>query len=254
MSLQQTPKSSRRFVFRFLSFLMLSSCVSNSLVLAQDVSPDQAKFFENEVRPLLSKRCYECHSGDNANGDLQVDSLAALLKGGESGPAIVRGKPDESALVDAINDYEGAIILISHDRFLLEACADRLWLVGQGSVRPFDDDLDAYRKLVLGGPEAVVAPKDAPKAAQEPRRDAAERRALLSPLRKKIEAADQRMTKLADLLRRVDTALADPNTFLRDPDRAAQLSIQRATLEKNVMVAEEEWLALSAEYEQVAAG
>jgi len=103
MSLQQTPKSSRRFEFRFLSFLLLSSCVSNSLVLAQDVSPDQAKFFENEVRPLLAKRCYECHSGDNANGDLQVDSLAALLKGGESGPAIVRGKPDESALVDAIN-------------------------------------------------------------------------------------------------------------------------------------------------------
>jgi ATP-binding cassette subfamily F protein 3 len=126
--------------------------------------------------------------------------------------------------------------------------------VGQGSVRPFDDDLDAYRKLVLGGPEAVAATKETPKAAQEPRRDAAERRALLGPLRKKIEAADQRMTKLADLLRRVDTALADPNTFLRDPDRAAQLSIQRATLEKNVMVAEEEWLALSSEYEQVAAG
>jgi len=61
------------------------------------------------------------------------------------------------------------------------------------------------------------------------------------------------MTKLADLLRRVDTALADPNTFLRDPDRAAQLSIQRATLEKNVMAAEEEWLALSAEFEEVSA-
>lgn len=64
-------------------------------LLAQDISPEQAKFFENEVRPLLVKRCYECHSADEASGELQLDSLAAMLKGGESGPAVVPGKPEE---------------------------------------------------------------------------------------------------------------------------------------------------------------
>ena len=55
------------------------------------------------------------------------------------------------ALMDAINAYDGAIILISHDRFLLEACADRLWFVGDGTVKPFDGDLEAYRTRVLEG-------------------------------------------------------------------------------------------------------
>ena len=66
---------------------------------------EHVKFFENEVRPLLVKRCYECHSADEASGELQLDSLAAMLQGGESGPAIVPGKPDESLLVEAIR-YE----------------------------------------------------------------------------------------------------------------------------------------------------
>jgi len=103
MSLQPVPPKSQWFVFHVLVGFMLSNWVPNAPLLAQDVSPDHAKFFENEVRPLLVKRCYECHSGDEANGDLQGDSLDALLKGGESGPAVIRGKPDESALIDAIN-------------------------------------------------------------------------------------------------------------------------------------------------------
>ncbi len=53
------------------------------------------------------------------------------------------------ALIEAINDYSGAVILVSHDRHLLEACADRLWLVAEGGVKPFDGDLDDYRRLVL---------------------------------------------------------------------------------------------------------
>ena len=55
-----------------------------------------------------------------------------------------------AALIEAINDYPGAVILVSHDRYLLEACADRLWLVQGGRVAPFDGDLDDYRRAVLG--------------------------------------------------------------------------------------------------------
>ena len=54
------------------------------------------------------------------------------------------------ALVLAINDYEGAVVLISHDRHIIETCADRLWLVNEGTVKPFDGDMDDYTDLVLG--------------------------------------------------------------------------------------------------------
>ena len=53
-----------------------------------------------------------------------------------------------AALIEAINDYPGAVILVSHDRHLLDACADRLWLVADGKVTPFDGDLDDYRRGV----------------------------------------------------------------------------------------------------------
>ncbi len=79
-------------------------CVA-STTFAADASPEQAKFFENEVRPLLAEKCYSCHGGDEQKGDLRLDSLATLLSGGESGAAIVPGKPEESLLIEAIN-YE----------------------------------------------------------------------------------------------------------------------------------------------------
>ena len=63
------------------------------------------EFFEKQVRPILVARCHECHSGkiDKPKGGLRLDSLAAAIKGGETGPAVVPGKPKESLLVDAIN-------------------------------------------------------------------------------------------------------------------------------------------------------
>src|SRR5690606_4847505 len=54
-----------------------------------------------------------------------------------------------AALIEAINDYKGAVILVSHDRYLLEACVERLWLVANGNVVPFDGDLEEYQRLVL---------------------------------------------------------------------------------------------------------
>ena len=64
-----------------------------------------------------------------------------------------------AALIEAINDYPGAVILVSHDRYLLEACADRLWLVQGGTVKPFDGDLDDYRRRVLSDPERKRSPR-----------------------------------------------------------------------------------------------
>ncbi len=83
-----------------------------------------------------------------------------------------------AALIEAINEFPGAVILVSHDRYLIEACADRLWLVADGTGRrPFDGDLDDYRRLVLA---ARRDEKDRDRAAQErqPRRRPPRRRAV----------------------------------------------------------------------------
>jgi len=152
------------------------------------------------------------------------------------------------ALMDAINDYDGAIILISHDRFLLESCADRLWFVGDGTVKPFDGDLDAYRAKVLETPSSQKSER---KAAIPDERDASKSNKKSNPgiIRKKIEATEQRMQKISDLIARVDAVLADPDTFKKDPEKAATLSRQQAELHANLATAEEEWLELTSELE-----
>ncbi len=161
-----------------------------------------------------------------------------------------------AALMEAINDYQGAVILISHDRFLLEACADRLWLVAKGSVKPFDGDLDDYRKIVLEGPDGASEKKsDDGRATQaDQRREAADRRTGLAPLKRRIDAVEQKMAKLQDLMQRVDEALGAPDVFLKDPEKASRLSGQRAELERALTAAEEEWLTLSGEYEGAVGG
>src|SRR3954465_3921907 len=65
-------------------------------------SRDQLKFFEEKVRPILAENCYKCPGSAKQKGNLRLDVREAVFAGGESGPVIVPGKPDESALVEAI--------------------------------------------------------------------------------------------------------------------------------------------------------
>ncbi len=67
-----------------------------------DAERESLKFFENEVRPLLANRCYECHGEKKKKGSLRLDHISFIMKGGDSGPALVAGKPDDSLLVKAI--------------------------------------------------------------------------------------------------------------------------------------------------------
>jgi len=162
-----------------------------------------------------------------------------------------------TALMEAINDYTGAVILVSHDRFLIEACADRLWIVGNGTVRPFDGDMDDYRQLVLSGELEPQRRQERPQAAStsrvDERRAAAERRVALAPLRKKLEALEARMTKLADVIGKVDAALADGTAFQKDPAKATELAKMRAEAAETLASVEEEWLAVSHEIEEASA-
>jgi ATP-binding cassette subfamily F protein 3 len=155
-----------------------------------------------------------------------------------------------AALIEAINDFPGAVILVSHDRYLLEACADRLMLVDGGSVAPFEGDLDDYRRYVLSEgrvkPKSVTAPAPGRNNA---RRDSAEKRAELAPLRKRIGDADARIKKLNVDLARFDAALAEADLFARNPAKAAELAKARSDAADALAHAEEEWLAASGEYE-----
>jgi ATP-binding cassette subfamily F protein 3 len=157
-----------------------------------------------------------------------------------------------TALMEAINDYNGAVILVSHDRFLIEACADRLWIVGGGSVKPFDGDMDDYRQLVLSGELGPQKREDKTTPASskvDDRRAAAERRAIVAPLRKKLDALEARMSKLSDVIAKVDSALADGSAFLKDAAKASELSRMRAEAAETLASVEEEWLSISGEIE-----
>jgi ATP-binding cassette, subfamily F, member 3 len=163
-----------------------------------------------------------------------------------------------AALVEAINDYAGAVILVSHDRHLLEACAERLWLVGDGTVTPFDGDLDDYRRRVLAdrgasGKADAAAGRESRPGQAELRRAAAERRAELAPLRRRIRQAEAEVTRLEMAIAALDAALADPTLFSRDPQSAANLAKSRAETASALSRVEEDWLVASAEYEEAGA-
>ena len=126
------------------------------------------------------------------------------------------------ALVMAINEYDGAFILISHDRHLVETCADRLWLVADGTVAPYEGDLNDYRKwlldparrvkpLVAEDDEEIVA--EAPRIQvdkREARRLAAQRREQMAPLKKKAQEAEREIARLQKLVEELDAKLARP--------------------------------------------
>jgi ATP-binding cassette subfamily F protein 3 len=156
------------------------------------------------------------------------------------------------ALLDALNDYEGAVVLITHDRSLMELVADRLWLAADGTIAPFDGDMDDYAKFVLdrarraakmekSGAGPAAPPKDSRKAA-------ALARAQLQPLKKALETVEAKVARLTKTMGEIDTALADPKNFKR-PNELAQLGRDRARAHENLEKAEIEWLAAAEAYE-----
>ena len=159
-----------------------------------------------------------------------------------------------AALVDAINDYPGAVILVSHDRHLIEACADRLWLVANGTVAPYDGDLDDYVRLVLGRDARAAGGRDdaAQASRAEQRRAAAEKRIELQPLKRRIDAAEKAVGALTAEIARIDGELGS-GLFARDPARASALAKARAEAATALANAEEDWLTASAEYEDAMA-
>ncbi len=227
--------------------------------------PDAA---ETKVRARAGAIGFSGESADTRVENLSGGEKARLLLGLATfdGPhLIVLDEPtnhldidSRAALIEAINGYPGAAILVSHDRYLLEACADRLWLVANGSVTTFDGDLDDYCRLVLAQPSTDASDHRVTRDDQRPsrteqRRAAAERRAELAPLKRRIAAAETEMAKLTKRLTEIDRELADTTLYERDPARVAAIAKERAAAANALASAEEQWLLLSEKYESGAA-
>jgi ATP-binding cassette subfamily F protein 3 len=235
---------------------------TDELVLDENPIDHMARALPNALPPKL--RAQLARFGLDAD---RAETPVANLSGGEKARLLLalatRDAPqllilDEptnhldidarDALVKALADFRGAVLLITHDPHLVELVADRLWLVGEGQVKPFDGDLDDYRALLVE--RARPAAKLAAVTRKDDRRERAETRAALAPIRKKARDAEQRLTLLAAERARIETRLADPALYA--PGRTAEITAANARLAaigKEAMAAEQAWLMAEEELE-----
>ncbi len=222
---------------------------------------------EAKVRARVGGLGFRRAKMDTAARDLSGGEKARLLMGlatFNGANLLILDEPtnhldidSREALVQALAEFSGAVILISHDRHLVEASVDRLWLVADGTVRPYDGDLDEYRRSVLdsraSGGAAASNGKPSMSTGQQKRRDAAQKRAEAAPLRKRIREIEARIDKLQKEIAEIDLKLGNPSLYARSPMDAAFLAKARADATRKLTTAEEEWLAATAEFETIAA-
>jgi ATP-binding cassette subfamily F protein 3 len=217
---------------------------------------------ETKVRGRTGAIGFSGKAGDTLVKSLSGGEKARLLLGLATffGPnMIILDEPtnhldidSRAALAEAINEFPGAVIMVSHDRYLIEACADQLWVVADHTVTTYDGDLDDYRRMVLSarGMRANSRDRGGNERAggrDKPQRNKAEKRV---PLKQKISDAEAEIARINGIISKIDTALALPDLFKRDPKQAAQLSKARAGAESALQRAEEEWLAASSQYDE----
>jgi len=154
------------------------------------------------------------------------------------------------ALVEALNAYEGAVILISHDPHLIELTADRLWHVAEGTCHSFEGDLDDYRRLLLderrgAGADTRTAEPSTPDGPtrKEMRRQSAAARAALAPLRQEIRGLEVRIADLSREREALERRLADPATYVGNGSGSiVELQTRLAEVARLLAEAEETWL------------
>jgi len=220
---------------------------------------------EAKIRARTAQIGLSTEKMDTAARDLSGGEKARLLMGLATFHApnlLILDEPtnhldidSRQALVRALNAFEGAVILISHDRHLIEASVDRLWLVHDGTVCPYDGDLEDYRALIVGGKTNARQPVQETNASKaDQRRAAADRRKELAPLKKKISEIESLTAKLEKVIQALDTELADATLYEKSPALAAQKAKQRSDAETALADAEDQWLQLSSDYEEAMSG
>ena len=179
----------------------------------------------------------------------QKARLSLLLATIESPHLLILDEPtnhldieSRESLVFALAAYEGAVILVSHDPHLVNAVADTLWLVKDGQVNVFYEDLNEYKKLLLS--ERGLADKsEKPKKIKKKRISHGERRKILSPYQLEVTKCEERLNKILTIKEKIDEALANPDIYTNsDPEKFESLSKKRAEVDDAIIKAEALWL------------
>ncbi|CAL77125.1 putative ABC transporter, ATP-binding protein with duplicated ATPase domains [Bradyrhizobium sp. ORS 278] len=214
---------------------------------------------ESKVRARAGAIGFSGKAADTSVKSLSGGEKARLLLGLATffGPnMIILDEPtnhldidSRAALAEAINEFPGAVIMVSHDRYLIEACADRLWVVADRTVKSYDGDLDDYRRMVLSSRSGAAAREtDRPQVTEKVERPRSDNRR--GALKQKITAAEAEIVRITDIIAKIDSALSLPDIFTRDPKQAAQLSKARANAADALARAEEQWLEASTLYDE----
>ena len=226
-----------------------------------EISPERTPYsYFSELMPDEPESKRRARLGAYGFGANLADSPCATLSGGEKARLLfalaafhaphilVLDEPtnhldvdSREALIMAINDYEGAVILISHDRHIIETCADDLWLVHDGTVKRFDGDMDDYTQLVLDRARASRrADRAAKEPAAEPQRQPA--RPSASSVQKQVDKLDKRMEEIRGKIEILDKALSDPAIYSEEPKKAGDFTRLRAKLATDLEDLENQWL------------
>ncbi|NNM75801.1 ABC-F family ATP-binding cassette domain-containing protein [Sphingomonas sp. ID1715] len=158
------------------------------------------------------------------------------------------------ALIQALNGYQGAVLIVSHDRHMVETTADRLVLVDQGTAREFDGSLDDYVRFILVG-DGATEPKQDKAARKDQRRAAAEAREQSKQLRSRVRTIETELAKLTAERSAIDLALFDPSSAEASLAKLSmtELMQRRANLESAIEAREALWLEASEAVEAIAA-
>lgn len=159
------------------------------------------------------------------------------------------------ALIHAINGYDGAVLLISHDRHLVDACVDRLWIVEDGDVKTFEGDLDDYRRHLLAlraGNRADKRGNQKSENKKEARQAAAEMRRKIAPFRRAVETAEKAIEKLETQKAKIEKELENPDLYSAStPENdkiVADLQIRLGRVKNELNMTEEKWAIADDEY------
>jgi len=158
------------------------------------------------------------------------------------------------ALVQALNDFSGAVVIVSHDPHVIELTADRFWLVDHGGVTVFDGDMEEYRASLLARDKGVGRNgKTAERGVdrKEQRRQAAERRNALAPTKKKLADSEAMVSRLQGRKGELEATMADPTFYASDPRKLIDAQKQLAQVTRELSTAEEAWLAAQEEWDRL---
>ncbi len=221
---------------------------------------------ESKVRAQLGRFGFEGNKADSKIEKLSGGEKARLLfalMSFEAPHIMFLDEPtnhldvdSREALVQAINTYDGAVVIVSHDPHLLELTCDRLWIVENGDCKDFDGDLAEYKRQLIEarrGEKKNSSNADQNGAANQKkisRQDRAAQRAAQAPLRKKAKEAEKRVEKYTQEKEKLEAKLADPKVYEGPSDKLQALQIKLGEINNQLEEAEMEWLEAAEALEQ----